>query len=287
MSEFKYACPVCGQHMVCDTSQSGSVMECPTCFQKIVAPQALAGPDAKFVLTGSKFAEKKITAPVADNSAITTPSKDFPLPLVVVLAVALCAGAVGLFWYSKKATPPALPARKPAATNTVLAPQPKPVVAPPAHDTNWLLNLDPVNIPDAPVVGRIHTQDFALEKAVFSNGTLVLRQGTKGPVDFGVQINFAGVAPEALAGKNLHVIADTNKSARVTLHWKSDEVAQKVSYDINYAMRLEFGGIAKGRLPGKIYLCTPDAEKSYLLGSFNAVISKPKPKPGNPAPSKN
>ncbi len=40
MSEFKYACPVCGQHIKCDSSQSGTQMECPTCFQKIVVPQA-------------------------------------------------------------------------------------------------------------------------------------------------------------------------------------------------------------------------------------------------------
>ena len=40
MSEFKYACPVCGQHIKCDSSQAGSQMECPTCFQKITVPQA-------------------------------------------------------------------------------------------------------------------------------------------------------------------------------------------------------------------------------------------------------
>jgi len=40
MSEFKYACPVCGQHIKCDTTQAGTTMECPTCFQKIIVPQA-------------------------------------------------------------------------------------------------------------------------------------------------------------------------------------------------------------------------------------------------------
>ena len=54
MSEFKYACPVCGQHIKCDSSQSGTVMECPTCFQKIIAPQAPATDDPKFIITGTK-----------------------------------------------------------------------------------------------------------------------------------------------------------------------------------------------------------------------------------------
>jgi hypothetical protein len=43
-------------------------------------------------------------------------------------------------------------------------------------------------------------------------------------------------------------------------------------------MRLEFGALEKNHLPGKIYLCTPDDEKSYLVGSFNADARKPKPK---------
>ena len=43
-------------------------------------------------------------------------------------------------------------------------------------------------------------------------------------------------------------------------------------------MRLEFGTLANNKLPGKIYLCLPDDEKSYLMGSFNANASKPKPK---------
>src|ERR1035437_7559588 len=60
MSEFKYACPVCGQHMMCDSSQGGSVMECPTCFQKITAPQAPVSGDAKFILTGTKVSERPI-----------------------------------------------------------------------------------------------------------------------------------------------------------------------------------------------------------------------------------
>ena len=53
MSEFKYACPVCGQHIKCDSSQSGTQMECPTCFQKIIVPQAPTD-EQKLILTGTK-----------------------------------------------------------------------------------------------------------------------------------------------------------------------------------------------------------------------------------------
>ena len=50
-------------------------------------------------------------------------------------------------------------------------------------------------------------------------------------------------------------------------------VVQKENYDAGYALRLEFGALANNRLPGKIYLCTPDVEKSYVLGSFNAFAT--------------
>jgi hypothetical protein len=42
-------------------------------------------------------------------------------------------------------------------------------------------------------------------------------------------------------------------------------------------MRLEFGAMAGDKLPGWIHLCTPDNEKSYVLGSFMADTSKPAP----------
>jgi hypothetical protein len=97
MSEFKFACPVCGQHMVCDSSQAGSVMECPTCFQKITAPQATVSDEHKFILTGSKFVEKKITA---QGSPAAPPKPDpgnkFLVAAVVVILV-LAGAAVFTF----------------------------------------------------------------------------------------------------------------------------------------------------------------------------------------------
>jgi hypothetical protein len=96
MSEFKFACPVCGQHMMCDTSHGGSVMECPTCFQKIVAPQAPA-PDTKFTLTGSKYVEPKIHAGHAGAAHFKTPGgKAMPI-WAFILIVVLLAGAASYF----------------------------------------------------------------------------------------------------------------------------------------------------------------------------------------------
>jgi hypothetical protein len=166
----------------------------------------------------------------------------------------------------------------PPATNEVAkATKPAPV-APHASDTNWLLALGTNAIPDAPVAGRIHGHDFIIERAVLYNGTLTLREGTRGPVTFGVTINFSGALPEALSGQTINVMTNADAAARVTLHWQDDADSEKVIFNNGYALRLEFGALEKNRLPGKIYLCLPDPEKSYLLGTFNADARKPKPK---------
>jgi len=288
MSEFKYACPVCGQHMMCDSSQSGSVMECPTCFQKVVAPRAPASADSKLILSGQKYVEKK-PAPVVTNGG-TLPGgaaqKNFPLVIIIVLAVVLGAGAA-VFVVQQKAQRAAQSetAPLPPKSSGNNKPKPKPPeppkpVAPPANDALWLLNLDTATIPEGPVAGRIHGQNFIVERATFQNGTLTLRAGTHGSMEFGVYINFSGAQPEVLSGQTINVSTNADKAARITLRWKdTNNVVQKDGFDSAYALRLEFGPLAKDRLPGKIYLCTPDDEKSYLLGTFNADARKPKPKP--------
>jgi hypothetical protein len=280
MSEFKFACPVCGQHMMCDSSQGGSVMECPTCFQKITAPQAPA-PDAKFILTGTQVSEKKLSTrglEAATGSGVE--DKGFPTALLISAIVVVLAAGAALFVFRDKLFKGATPPPKSTAAVTNAAPPPKPApVAPHASDTNWMMTLDEAVIPNSTVVGRIHGQDFIAERANFQNGTLTLRAGTRGPVEFGVQINFSGALPEALAGQTINVNTNADKAAPVTLRWKDDTGAQKENYDVGYALRLEFGALERNRLPGKIYLCTPDPEKSYLMGKFNAAVNRPKPKP--------
>ena len=90
-------------------------------------------------------------------------------------------------------------------------------------------------------------------------------------------INFGGVLPEALAGQTINVATNTEKAARVILRWKEGNLSRRENFTNGYALRIEFGLLDDNRLPGKIYLCTPDAEKSYLTGNFNAEIHKPRP----------
>ena len=461
MSEFKYACPVCGQHIKCDSSQAGTVMECPTCFQKITVPQAPEGQDQKFILTGSKVGDKRAPT-LAETQAGSgrEPVRTFPIAAAgFLLALTLAAGA-GFYFYGGRiaqwlghwqtadvgavgapgsfsptrgtwniagagadiwgqadafhyvyrpasgdvsltarvlgiqntdpwakaglmiraslaadsayamilVTPSSgvafqqRPQAGSPATSVEIVPNvhapcwvrlarekdgfsagfstdgkswttmgttnlgmPKDVyvglgvsahnyaalcqasfdqvavkggapggrasanatsdampaedapkmVAPPANDTNWLLALNGRAIPDSPVMGRIHGQDFIAERASFQDGALVLRSG-KGGAGF-VLINFSGAPPGELSGKIINVTANADKAAKVTLHFK-DIVGSVLepSFESGYALRLQFGTLANDRLPGKIYLCLPDAEKSYFMGTFEATLPKPK-----------
>ena len=101
MSEFTYACPVCGQHIKCDMSQSGSKMECPTCFQTILAPDVSPMHDPKFVIMGTKVGERPIPAAVADLGAATAPEKHFPVA-AFVFVVLLCAAVAAVFVFRGK-----------------------------------------------------------------------------------------------------------------------------------------------------------------------------------------
>ena len=103
MSELKYACPVCGQHMMCDSTQSGTTMECPTCFQKIVAPQAPSTADPKFIITGTKVGERPIPAVVANAGALPAPrpEKSFPGPAVVFVVLFFAAAATLFVFHGK------------------------------------------------------------------------------------------------------------------------------------------------------------------------------------------
>jgi len=292
MSEFKYACPVCGQHIRCDSSQEGSVMECPTCFQKITVPQAPSSEGQKFILTGTKVGERPMPT-VPEDRALVAPEKNLPMAAVVALLILVCAASAAVFAFRGKifkSSAGVAPTNQtvssgsdeesttPHQTQATTKPAPVPLVAPPANDTNWMLDLEAATFPNSTAAGRIHGKDFIVERAILQNGSLTLRTGRNGTVEFGVIINFGGAQPEALAGQSLNITTNADKAAGIMLRWKDDDQQSKVTMTNGYALRLNFGQLSGNHLSGKIYLCAPDETKSYIAGTFNADIRRPKPK---------
>jgi hypothetical protein len=84
MAEFKFFCPQCGQHIQCDTSYSGTQIDCPICKQAIVVPQAPR-------------------AASAARPTVAAQSRTLRNVLVIAAAVVVLAGLgfVGWYGYSK------------------------------------------------------------------------------------------------------------------------------------------------------------------------------------------
>lgn len=274
MSEFKFACPVCRQHIKSDSRASGTQIECPTCFQKIVVPQAPADESSKLILSATQAPGKRPFTEIAD-APVTASRQPRWLPFVGAgLAVVILAGAVLALVKSGVFKPRPTAARK---TPTNIVQQPVPVAG--APDPRWRLDLTDARIPTNAASGRIRGRDFQLQRATIQHGTLALRQGPTWPPDVGVIILLPKRPPQDYAGKQFLIPTDyAGKAPRVVLRTKDDQ-QKEVTQNVNagYAMRLEFDKVADGKLPGRIYLCTPDEAKSVVVGSFTAEIRKPDP----------
>ena len=149
----------------------------------------------------------------------------------------------------------------------------------------WTLDLTNTTIPETAAAGRISGTDFRCDLAILQGGTLTLRAGTIAIPYVGVTINFFARRSEELAGKLLNVTTEAPIAPRVVLRSMDNEQPVNEIVRGGYAMKLEFGKAAGGRIPAKIYICLPDEAKSYVVGTFQAVIRDPPPPP-KPPPSK-
>src|SRR5215475_4749897 len=95
MSEFKFACPVCGQHITADSSNSGGQIECPTCFQKIIVPQAPSSADSKFILSAAQVGKPRPTGAANGEEFVADQRADRRKSLIATIALVVVVGAAG------------------------------------------------------------------------------------------------------------------------------------------------------------------------------------------------
>jgi len=96
MSEFKFACPKCGQHITADSSTSGTEIECPTCFSALVVPQAPVSGSSSLILSAALVNKNRRTEPVSGRR------KKRPLGFpgfvrAFLVLLLLAGGAIALF----------------------------------------------------------------------------------------------------------------------------------------------------------------------------------------------
>jgi hypothetical protein len=291
MSEFKFACPVCGQHITADSSTSGGHIECPTCFQQIVVPQAPGSADSRFILSASQVSKAR---PVSETAAsqlgpLGASARRTSLPAVIALLLLLCAAGAAAFYFRDRILKP-FHTPAPPETNALAA---QPAAPPPPAPTNpiptnfsWTLELTNALIPDAPVAGKIHGNGFACDRAVLLGGLLLIGQGSAPPYDLGFGVDLRAQLGGDVGGKTVEVPPDRPSAPRVGWRWK-DQQQQLTTQVISngYLLKVAFGQASNGHMSGKIYICLPDAEKSFAAGTFDAEIRQP-PQPGQPRPPK-
>jgi len=281
MSEFKFACPVCGQHITADSSTSGGQIECPTCFRKIVVPHAPASQDTKLILSAAQVGKPRPSSAeaVSQLGSLQTAPPRSSLPAVLALLVLLCAVGAALFVFRDRIF---RFARAPAPAGTNALPQPAAIALnttyPVPTNIAWTLDLTNVAFPAAVAAGSIHGIGFLCEKAILRGGLLSLSQGKTWPWDLSLALNLFARQGEELSGKTVRIPSDRPRAPHVVLRWK-DAQQQPVTETISggYALNLVFGEATNGRIQGKIFICLPDSSRSFVAGSFDAEIRKPAP----------
>lgn len=207
-----------------------------------------------------------------------TTSRSVFLPLALTLLG--CGG-------SNTPAPPAAttPQQTPAA-ETARATAPREDTGPSKPPAvSWTLDVKEMRFPEAAASGQMVGKPFKPDVAELDNGQLILRQGKDVFEGLEVRVALSFVTKE-FAGKTYQVTPEQKgfDVPTVTLNGKGTEALKGPPFfSEKYAMRLEFGQEKGGKLPGKIYLCLPDAGKSYVAGTFAAEIEPDYTKAPQPA----
>ncbi len=141
----------------------------------------------------------------------------------------------------------------------------------------WTLDLQEMTIPDKPAVAYFLGKGVEIADASLENGILELwgsdQQGHFN--DNGFIIFLFLEEGESIEGKTFAVTTKTGfGSPHVHRKLRGDNMSATEMMTGGYAMKLEFGKAAGGKLPGKIYLCLPDKERSMVRGTFTASVDQ-------------
>jgi serine protease Do len=145
--------------------------------------------------------------------------------------------------------------------------------APAGHTgPKWTADAAHAKIPEQPASGWLMGGDFKVDETTLNAvGFLTIRQGK--PFEPGAYFMFLGL-PKSLselegktfttAGKQdgLHTLG-----AQAGRMFEGEKVPRVQRFG-EYYMKMEFGKIKDGKLPGKIYVSLPNASKSVVAGMF-------------------
>jgi hypothetical protein len=143
------------------------------------------------------------------------------------------------------------------------------------------MKLAGVETPSGPVAGRIQGQAFKMEKVTLEEGWLKFREGKDFFADREIDVVLFENDPAKLSGRTFIVPKEESGiNPHIWMKWKEEggNSPKQKSFTDGYALRMEFGQLSEGKLPGKIYVCVPDTEKSFVAGTFEVPIKQTKKK---------
>ena len=273
MSEFKFACPVCGQHITADSRTSGSQLNCPTCFQKIIVPQAPASGASNLILSASQVGKPRPAQTDFSGGDPIRPRRTSLVSFAGWGCVLIAMAAVAFGFRQKIANLVSGNGSDSKAKSSGLKGYPIPT------NFSWTMNVNSMNFPATVASGGIRGMGFMCEHATLQGGNLTLRQGRTWPPDLGITVHLFAREGEELSGKTVLVGPERPPPIpKIVLRWK-DEQDQNLKQDFTagYALKMSFGEAVDARMPGKIYIALPDEAKTFVAGTFEAEIKKAQP----------
>lgn len=142
----------------------------------------------------------------------------------------------------------------------------------------WMADISKATIPQKPASGRLHGEPFTIDRAELQQGILSLRQGREFFADLEFKLFLFVDGPARLENQGLEILDEENPPVKTVPHvymsWKPDakSLPKTKSWTGDYVIRIKFGQVRNGRLPGEIYLCLPDMKQSFVAGTFNAIL---------------
>ena len=144
----------------------------------------------------------------------------------------------------------------------------------------WTLDSAPSTIPESRVNGSVSGKPFISDSArivrVGTADVLTFQQGEGAVADAELFIYLRLSRGEQLAGREWTISKDMKgkEVPQVIKRWKKDPryAPQQRAFTAGYAMKLKFGEMTNGVLPGKIFVGLPDTERTVVAGTFSATL---------------
>lgn len=265
---FKFACPICGQHIQAEARSAGGTLECPTCFKPLNIPHPGSLQPSALILktTVADTSQPRWGARLNGNSApesgerkaAVSMAAGIGLVLLLAAVVLLVKGGGGLPTHGREST--------------------SDKSGQPSGETRdmWTLDLQGRSIPEQPVRGRLNGWGFEMNRAVWRGTMLILRSVGGTPTGLEVAITVPIVRGHRFQPATFEAVPWGDPfPAPVQIRWRDEKgVLQSIPFTHGYAIRLEFTAVSADGVAGRVYLCLPDEKRSWAAGTFEAVVRR-------------